>query len=82
MRKFAVVLVFLLLTHCSVFAARPNVVMICLGEGDSYAAAFAARVAEYEAEYAFIQEDDDPSGLLDAIRDGRVQVFGHGNLFG
>jgi len=72
---------------CDVAIRKPIVLRPMFGIGseknDSYADAFAARQREYDAEQrALAQEDDDSSGLLDAIRDGRVHVFSHGNLFG
>ena len=71
-------------------AAKPEIVLRPMFEigsecNSTYADRFAARARQRECDAeqpALAQDDDDPSGLLDAIRDGRVQVFGHGNLFG
>lgn len=61
----------------SELAAKPEIVlrpMFGIGsEGNStYADGFAARQREYDAEQRELAQDDDPSGLLDAIRDGRA----------
>ena len=64
-------------------AGKRPIVVGSFGGDRSYADSFAARQREYDAEQqALAQDDDDPSGLLDAIRDGGVQVFCHGNPFG
>lgn len=64
-------------------AGKRPVVVGSLGDDESYSAAFASRLAEYEMEQEmFAQEDDDdPSGLKQALRDGRVQAFGERHPF-